>query len=262
MSGEWLTKAFAEHSIAWFAISTVLGGVVGAATTLLFEDVIKPRIAFRREMRRVYARYREPLLGAANSLERQINTIVRNRGNAWLHDEYYRLSTFYKFGTFLFWVGEIESKFGFLEMSSSKKARAFVRRLFGPFAGLSSIRRYQLSAATALPRDIARAIGEDMAVESGSRGGPIGFASFVRKYAQDEQFIRWYRQLDLLLDAVARAPSADHLERLVVTGAQLELLVRFLDPGGTYVGGGVSNLDVIERQSLREALERDVADAK
>lgn len=259
MSVEWFTNSFQEHSIAWLLLTTILGGIVGSVITLVFDELIRPRIAFHRELSRVYLRYRNPLLGAANSLERQINIIVRSRGSDWLSDEYYRLSTFYKFGTFLFWVNEIESNFGFLEMSSSKKTRMFVRRLYGPFGGISSIRRYQLAADTALPRDIARAIGEDMAHTDpvgGSR--PIGFATFVRKYGQDAQFNRWFQRLEQLLNEMARAAAPAYLERLVVTAVQLKLLVRFLDPAGTYTGGDISYLDALAREELKELLKREI----
>lgn len=263
-----LTTSFEEHTVAWLLLSTILGGVAGSTITLLFDEVLRPRLAMRRETRRVYRRYRNPLLGSANSLERQINTIVRNRGEAWLTDEYYQLSTFYKFGSFLFWVRKIELEVGFLDMTSSARAKEFSRCLYGPFSGLSSVRRYfgnePDATRTALLRDIARAIGEEMAAPSDAahtKAEPIGFADFVRRYGTDPQFRGWFRALEAMLQEMADKPGRTRLERLIVTGAQLKRLIAFLDPQEVHASRDVSNLDLIERPELRDRLGRDLGPA-
>ena len=247
---DWLTTSVAEHSPLWLVLSSSIGGVIGASVTFFFQDYLRYKLSMHRAQRKIYLRYQNPLLGAANSLERQINTIVRNRGESWLNDEYYRLSTFYKFGIFLFFIRNIEEEVGFLDMYSSRRAKEFTRRLYAPFSGLSSVRRYDLDEEGALPRDIARAIGEEMQPDqpgSTQTNGPIGFASFVRKYGRDRQFQNWFASIDDLLKATASNPGPAQLERLIVTGAHLKMLMRS-DPSGTYTRGGIANLDLIERE--------------
>ena len=87
--------------------------------------------------------------------------------------------------------------------------------------------------------------------------GPMGFAAFVRRYAKDEQFVKWFEALDSLLDDMAGCPKQVTLERLIVTEAHLKLLVRYLDPQATYAGGEIANLDLITRTQLRTQLAND-----
>lgn len=255
---DWLNHAFAQYSIAWLLISAVGGGVIGAGITFFFEDYLKHRFAARRQTRQRFAVYQNPLLQSADALENQFNTILRNTGQDWLDEEYYKLSTFYKFGVFLYWVHKIEHDVGFIEMVSPDRAKEFNRRLYGPFSGISSMRRYGLTARTALPRDITRAIGEEM---EGAEldGKPIGFAAFVRTYGKDAQFRKWFEPLDRMLKSLSQTSDQEYLERLVVTSFELKCLLKFLDPASTYTNGTPRNLDLVERKDLRQKLSNVVS---
>ena len=87
--------------------------------------------------------------------------------------------------------------------------------------------------------------------------GPIGFAAFVRNYGSDPQFRSWFASIGDLLGAMASNPGPAQLERLIVTGAHLKFLMRFLDPSGTYTRGDIANLDLITRSALRRRLVAD-----
>lgn len=271
MITSWLTTSFEEHTIAWLILSTILGSVMGSAITLFFDEILRPRLTMQRELARVYRKYRNPLLTSADSLERQINTIIRSRGQSWLTSQYYRLSTFYKFGLFLFWVRRIELEFGFLEMGASKKAKSFTSLLYAPFKGLCSIRSYfkgqPYAAETAVPRDITRAIGEEMfdaEQKLTKEVSPIGFASFVRRYGSDRQFRVWFENLDQMLVSMSKNPQnvqTDRLniqiDRLIVTAAHLIRLMHFLDPQGMYTDNRYSNLDIISCRKLIDILAKE-----
>jgi hypothetical protein len=260
----WLTQSFQEFTVVWLLISTTVGGVIGACITLVFDDILRPRLAMRREVNKTYRKYKNPLLGTANSLERQINTMVRSSGDPALKDDYYKLSTFYKFGSFLFWVRQIEQDTGFLDLNSSRKAKQFTKTLYAPFAGLSSVRHYfkgqPFAEESALPRDIARAIGEEMLDAEQKyidRPSPLGFAGFVRRYATDLQFRIWFVSLDNMLNDLAHDPKLIQLERLVITAAHLKRLMTLLDSGSTFVDTAISNLEKIERKELVEQLRKE-----
>lgn len=264
MNTSWLTNSFGEFTIAWLLISTIIGSVIGSGITLIFDEMLRPRLAMRRDARRVYRKYRNPMLSTAISLERQINTIVRSKGQSSLKDDYYKLSTFYKFGSFLFWVRQIELDVGFLDMNSSKKAKEFTKALYAPFSGLCSIRRYfkdqPFAEETALPRDIARAIGEEMLDSEQKyidRPSPVGFSAFVRRYISDDQFRTWYVTIDKMLNDLAQNPKDIQLERLIVTAAHLKRLMNFLDSKGTFGDCEIWNLDLIERKELLDQLNKE-----
>lgn len=258
----WLSNSFQEHTISWLLISTISGSILGSAITLLFEDIIRPKIALSRETKRLFKKYRNPLLNSAASLERQINTIVRTPNKGSLLEEYYLLSTFYKFGSFLYWVRCIEVDFGYMDLSNSKRSKMFTEVLYGPFSGLSSIRKYfndvpfvQAQEST-IPRDIARAIGEEMFDETNKQNpGPIGFSKFVKKFRQDVEFKLWFDKLENMLKKVASSNDQIYLERLIVTGAHLVLLLRFLDPERLFSKHKFVNLELIERKELIEDLK-------
>jgi len=256
----WLTESFESNTLAWLTLSTVIGSVLGASITLIFDEVIRPRFAMRREARKVYRKYRFPLINATTSLERQINTIVRSRGQAWLTAEYYKLSTFYKFGAFLFWIRRIELDVGVLDMASSKRSKEFIRKMYGPFAGLCSIRRYfkgqPFAGESALPRDVARAIGEEMLDSNSDHSSLMGFADFVRKYGSDAQFRNWFVSLDEMLEDMATDARPIRVERLIITGAHLKQLLIFLDPKRTFSSHRVYNLRLLTREELWEELPK------
>lgn len=264
MDSSWLTHSFEEHTIAWLLISTILGSGMGSAITLFLDEVVRPQIALTRGLKKIFRTYRNPLLSSADSLERQINTIVRARGQSWLDSEYYRMSTFYKFGLFLFWVRRIELNVGYLDMGSSKMASEFTSRLYSPFKGLSSIRSYfkeePYAAETALPRDISRAIGEEMydfEHKLSNKDGPIGFSHFVRRYGSEEQFRVWFDFLDQILRNMLEDKKPVQVERLIVTGAHLKRLMSLLDPKGIHTSQGYSNLDILQRRELIDELSKE-----
>lgn len=260
-----LTNSFEEYTIAWLTLSTILGSVLGSIITLFFDDIIRPHLTMRRELSRVYLKYRTPLLNSANSLERQINTIVRSIGDPKLISQYYMLSTFYKFGQFFFWVRRIELEVGYLSLGSSRRTKKFTSLLYAPFKGLSSIRSYfkdqPYAAETAVPRDIARAIGEEMFDYNQKllkEVGPIGFSIFVKRYGSDEQFRIWFKNLDqMLVEMSNKNPKDIQIERLIVTSVHLKKLMEMLDPKCIYTNRKFANLEVIQRQELINALEKE-----
>ena len=256
---DWLNLAFNEQTVAWLLVSSIGGGVVGAIVTFVFDDFIRYNLASRRERSRIYLRYRNPLLQRTISLERQINNILRNRGEHWLEDSYFRLSVFYRFGTFLYWVYRIEIESGFLDIGGTRRAQDFSKHLYAPFSGLSSIRRYGLDPDTAIPRDILRAIGEEMATASSSAAEalPMGFAAFSRKYEEDAQFRYWFERLGSMLSRLATLPADADVERMVIAGAHLTRLANFLDPKGAFSTKKIDNLDLIGRPEVQALLVKD-----
>lgn len=258
-----LTEPFEEFTLAWLLLSALLGGIIGACITIFSDEVIRPWFSMRRQTRKLYKKYKNPISSAANTLERQINTIVRSKGEAWLRENYFTLSTCYKFGVFFFWVRQIEQDLGYLQLDSSKKTKEFTRTLYGPFAGISSIRRYFKdqtdSSRVVLRRDFTRAIGEDMLADSSANTDhphPIGFSNFVRRFDSDPQFAQWFSSLIELLKDCSQAPPEIIIERLIVTGAHLKLLLKLLDPKGDFHEQKTVNLELITRDSLIQELKK------
>jgi hypothetical protein len=266
----WLTALMDEHTVAWVFLSAVVGGVVGASVKFLFEDLLGHRLARRRAVHEVIRSNTTPLLRAAETLERQINNFVRNRDQGWYsRSEYYRLSTLYAFGEYLGWILIIERGFGFLPYESSRAGKRFNRQLYGLFRALSSFGYFRDASplvvdASQVPRRMLAAIGEVMVTGGGGEGTDRQrvrlFTDFAVNYGRDEQFCRWFQDLDAFL---RRAERRDPLEwdRLIAAGANIRGLIAHLDPKGAMVARRqLSNLPLVINEDLRSELTREFKD--
>lgn len=266
-AASWLTDSFQEYSVAWLLISAFVGAVVGATTKFVFEDVLRPRLGLRRDARALLSDFTTPLLRSAGTLERQVNNLVRNVEKNWYRtSEYYRLSTLYTFGEYLAWVKLIERRFGFVVVEYSRAGRRLDQRLNGFFGAMSSFRYFRWcddEAAverSAVPRRLFTAMGEVMLAPQVNRDAPavVEFSDFCLRYVRDEQFRRWFADLDAFLQCVGEDPF--RLDRLIVAGVNLRALVAELDPSGQ-AGGDlrIANLDRIHHQEIRSAVSSEFA---
>lgn len=235
---DWITQSFADHTVVWLLISTVLGGVVGSGITFVYQDVLKPWLTFRRDTERLVRTFTTPLVRAAETLERRIDNFVVNPGSTWYaDDEYYRLSTLFVFADYLGWVRTLERQFGFVPVESAARGRQLQHRLDGLFRALTSRAYFRGAAdpaaveASELPRFMLRAIGEAVTDPKEPRKS-TEFTEFVRRYEAEPQFRRWFAELDAFL----RTAGADLARsRLIAAQANLRALMLFLDPRGAMV---------------------------
>jgi hypothetical protein len=258
--------AIEDNAVLWLALSTVIGGILGAAVKFLFDDILRPAASLRRETRAVVRRYQAPLVRSAEALERRINILVRNEAEDWfVHDEYVRLSTLYALGEHLGWVRIIERRFGFLPFESLGEGRAFGRRINGIFRALSShayFRWHPDQAAVSeslVPRLMLTAVGEAMTV-GGESPCVLEFTDFARRYVHDAQFRRWFAEAEELM-AGAHPSQPLRWDRVIAAGAQLRALVTFLDAEGHMVRPSpAANLDLMTAHEVRAALADELGD--
>jgi hypothetical protein len=262
----WLTSSFEENTVAWVLIASLLGGVVGASTRFVFEDVLRPRLGWRREMLRVVHRHTTPLVRSAETLERRLNNMIRNEAQDWYNtSEYYRLSTLYVFGEHLGWIRIIERQLGDVPFESSVRGRDFGRRLYGLFRALTSFAYFRWHpdpvavGDAVVPRLMLTAIGEAMTGVRSEALRPIDFTDFVVRYADEPRFRRWFQDLDIFL-ASCHPSCAMQWDRLIAAGANLRALIGALDPKGAISPiRPVVNLDRIVEPQLRAEVEADLA---
>jgi hypothetical protein len=246
----WLSQSLGQDTVAWVVISSLVGGVIGAATRFGFEDVLRPHLGATREIRATTRKFSTPLIRSAESLERRINNFLRNLGQGWYGtDDYYRMSTLYVFANYLAWNQIIEEKFGFLPYEASRSGRVFNKRLNGFFRALSSFSYFSWSAdgaaveASQIPRLALTAMGE--LVENPDASAPLRFSEFTELYRGHESVRDAFGYLDkFLLGAEAGDPFCR--DRLIAAGANLRALIRLLDKRGSFVAlRDVSNLGLV-----------------
>jgi hypothetical protein len=248
---------------AWALIASVVGGFVGAGVKFTFEDVLRPKLGWRRDTQHVVRRFTTPLTRSAEALERRINNLVRNEDEHWFEtSEYYRLSTLYVFGEHLGWIRLIERRFGFVPIEAMHSGRAFTERLNGVFRGLTSFayfRSYQSGDVdnSAVPRLMLTAIGEAMAATD--RESVIEFTEFATRYVSDPQFARWFADLDQFLRRVHPEYPLSW-DRALIVGAELRALLAFLDPKGRLVQRRpLPNLNRLVTPGLRDQIIKELA---
>jgi hypothetical protein len=263
----WLTESFEQYSLAWLLLSAFLGGVIGTGTKFLFEDVLRPRLGWRREANRALRDIGIALMRSANTLERQINNQIRNSPKGWYtSSDYYRLSTLYTFAEYFALAELIEHRYRNIAVESSKSGRRFLDRLTGPYKALTSFAYFrwcddkEAVGASAIPRRMITAMGEAMLAHNGDSGSVRTFTQFCLMYETEPQFRRWFAELDALLRRTS-GPTIDVIswDRLIAAGAHLRALV--LELGGHKQIGApseVANLDRLSDRRVLEALERDL----
>ena len=217
------------HSSEWLIVSGIIGGVIGASVKFAFEDVLGPRLGYRREVSRLVARYTVPLLRSAESLERHFNNMVLNDASKWVvEDEYYRLSSLYVFGEYLGWIRMIERRFGFLPVEATRRGAGFRRHLYGPYRGLTGASYFPRTLSTsvaesAIPRRMLTAIGE--VVITLDHESIIDFTEFCTRMTRDAQFSRWFRELDQFLRTANVAAAPYVWDKLIITNIELRALI-------------------------------------
>lgn len=264
----WLGHPFDQFSPAWLILSALVGGVIGSGTRFLFEDVLRPRLGWRRDARHALHDVSIPLLRAAETLERQINNMVRNADKGWYaSSEYYRLSTLYTFGEYLGFARIIELRFSRLAIESSRSGRRFNDRLNGLYRALTSFAYFRWCTetdaieASLVPRRMMTAIGECMIVDGDGTERVRSFTDFCVKHETDPQFARWFRDLDDYLRQANKQVDTFRWDRLIAAGANLRALVVELD-GRRLLGSGhsLANLDRICHHEVRQQLEKEFSD--
>jgi hypothetical protein len=154
----------------------------------------------------------------------------------------------------------IERRFGFVVVEYSRAGRRLDDRLNGFFGAMSSFRYFRWCddegvERSAVPRRMFTAIGEVMLVPRENPDAPevIEFSDFCVRYVSDEQFRRWFADLDAFLQGVR--DDSFRLDRLILAGANLRALVAELDPRG-YAGGRtrIANIDRIPHPQIAAAV--------
>jgi len=88
----------------------------------------------------------------------------------------------------------------------------------------------------------------------------LEFSDFCVRYVNDQQFRRWFRELDEFLAAAGDEPF--RWDRLIAAGANLRILVRLLERlAGVEGDQQVANLDRLRHEQVRARLDKELTDS-
>jgi hypothetical protein len=184
---------------------------------------------------RILHQYRDPLLDAAQTLQsRTANIVANDYLGKFLHcgdpeeERYARDYTVFALAEYMCWVEIVRRELRFLDLGDIDSNRQLLAHLNKTQVTLQSD---LIRGPFQVFRGRQRAIAELMMVPTGAAEGPrsecIGYAAFVKRLDDDEDFATWFARLRADVDLVAHRGNDD---RLVQLQNDLVDLINHLDP--------------------------------
>jgi len=184
---------------------------------------------------RILHQYRDPLLDAAQTLQsRMANIVANNYLGRYLHcgdpdeERYARDYTVFALGEYMCWVEIVRRELRFLDVGDVDSNRLLLGHLNQTQVTLQSD---AIRGPFQVFRGRQRAIAELMMVPTSATEGPrsdcMGYAAFVKRLDDDEDFASWFARLRADVDVVA---TRGHDDRLVQLQNDLVDLINHLDP--------------------------------
>jgi hypothetical protein len=221
------------------AVSSAIMSLYGQRRiAVLQEQLAREREHESREAKAeaLLAKYRDPMLAAAHSLQCRFFSIVqlgflRIYYNKTDRDKQYaRNHTLYAIAEYLGWVEVVRREVQFLDLGDVESTRRLQELLHEISAGLVTD---GIPLNFRLFSGYQRAIGELMLTERNRGEGTffdcIGFAEFSHRIANCE-FSAWFETLTDSIEAAATSRDPDY-SRLILVQHNLIDLIDFLDPG-------------------------------
>lgn len=190
----------------------------------------------RTQAKAELARYRKPLLDAANELGARIHNIQCNSFGKYFRDptrgDTALKSTLYRFARYFGTLEILRSEVSFLEFERANETKRVASLLAQIANALTSDRIDE--AHFMIWREEQRAIGEvSIERDDDGRYRCIGFSTFVEVF--DKKAARWFRPFQADLESDNAAATS---ERLAMVQALLQDLVRQLDEEERYLHKG------------------------
>ncbi len=191
------------------------------------------------EVEELFTRYRDPLLRASFDLQsRMYNIVQRGFIETYYvddrpdHKEYARENTLFVLAEYLGWAEILRREVRFLDVGGEADNKVWVERLR---AVRNALQHGVYSPVFQVLNGYQRAIGEVMIVpvadpaDGSPRQETMGYAAFVTRRRDDEDFARWFARLAEDIERMSQDPGR-HDQRLVALQRALVDLIEFLDP--------------------------------
>lgn len=242
----WLQQSFQENTILWLALSSVIGGFVGASVRFLFDVLLPQQLQQRREIIAVKRKYAAPVFAAAADLrdrfDNMIRLVQRVEAEGWLSSthpsNYYYYSTLYVVAKFFGWLQILRRTIVYLDFTSVKETRRFEKFLKAIEDGFTDpdllIPSPSGSPVNTSDKWIFRfwlqAIGDLMLTRENEDYRVMDYAEFYTKIVNPEQqdFREWFAPVE----AMFRSLTADdpRFKRIVATYSFLNAFAHLGDP--------------------------------
>jgi hypothetical protein len=220
---DWLTRAFAEHSIAWIVLSAVVGllsGAVSAWVTYGFkrqELLEAAQLKQKDRVREQIIRWANPILSAVEDLNHRLENIL-DKGYLILNKQgrfspqwsitydYFMSSTLYLFAQYFAWIQMLREQLSFELFQSEQTKVEFFKRIRAVGKPLADFPYAPLNNCNGEDRQVfrlqQRVIGELLILRDSNSSGCMSYPDFLEKL-KEPSFERHLEPLRALLENVS-----------------------------------------------------------
>lgn len=244
----WLTDVFAEQSIVWLLITSIVAAIFGFISSYMTYHYIKRReiadtviVESEKErkerIRQEVTRWANPILGAVQDLEAKLRNILEMQGYEALTEDYqekvnpdwsisydyFMHSALYLFAQYFCWIRMLQENLNFELFQTQQEKGEFFNAMddvskalgdFPPNYGRGDKQVFKLQQ---------RAIGEQMIIHNGSDRRCMSLPEFIKKLSEDKNFENHIKPLRSLLEDL-NPDDIGRWERLITTQKQLKKL--------------------------------------
>lgn len=243
-----MNEAFQENTLLWLMLSSIVGGIIGAAIKLLSENIFTQNIIQNRQALDHFKAYSFKLLKSAQALNKRIDFIIKDNANVYRYeDENSKMSLYYVFATYFGWSKIIQEDAIDKFQRIPRKMRQFNIAFLSTLKGLSGNQYFAdickveevFAKSAVIPNYCHMAIGELMMakIEDNKtliKSPVLDFTSFCILYKENEEFRSWFVYIEKLLSEIRYSNENLPWNRLLIFSVSLKLLIFYLDRGNNF----------------------------
>ena len=247
MDDNFFTQSLKDHTILWLFITSIVGGIIGAAIKILSDNIISQNIALNRQAKEHFNEYSFKLLKAAKTLDKRLDFIIQDKKIFAYEDVNSRLSFYYALGNYFGWCKIIQEeaidKFRRLPRTVKKFNITFLQTLKGLssnyyFAGVSTIEEIMKRNAV-IPNYCHTAISDLMLsnLETNKtiiKSPVLSFSDFCEKYNSNEDLRLWFDYFEKLIKNIEFEKNNLNWNRLLVISLNIKVLISQIDKGNKF----------------------------
>lgn len=243
-----LYQSFKDHTIVWLLLTSIIGGILGAAIKILSDNIISQNIISTRQAKIHFNDYSFKLLKAAKHLDRRLDFIINDKRIFPYNEVNSVLSFFYAVGNYFGWCKIIQEdaldKFKRLPKTVKVFNICFLQTLKGwssnfYFTELSSLEE-MITKGAIIPNYCHTAIGDlmlsDIEANKTIVKSPIlSFNEFCERYNSNADMREWFTYFEKLFVNMAFDEQNLGWNRLLIISLNLKILICSLDKRNRFV---------------------------
>jgi hypothetical protein len=261
---------FKEYTIIWLLLSSVLGGIIGAAIKIFSENIISQNVSLNKIAREHFNDYSFKLLKAAKSLDKRLDFIINDKKIFAYEERNSKLSFYYAFGNYFGWCKIIQEeaidKFKRLPKTVMRFNITFLQTLKGLssnfyFIGHTEI-EHIIAKNAVIPNYCHTAISDLMLADIDSnktiiKSPILSFSEFCKKYDNDDEFKTWFIYFEKFIQKMEFEKDNLNWNRFLIISINLKVLINQLDRRNRFSApySNLNHLEHLKKETCSKVLD-------